>query len=648
MARLSFIAALLGAAPLLDLATPAQAQDRSADNAVTQAEDAFGFAVGRESIGIYSGGNARGFSPSSAGNVRIEGLYFDSLADIPDLLRDQIQVHVGLSAQGYPFSAPSGVVDMSLRHPGFDKPGASAVFNGDSWGTIGAELTASAPLSSNLALGIGADLGSTHYSDGTRNVLTNDLALSLRWRPAPGIELMPFWTRYRDVDDQVGEFYVPAGAYLPPVPPANLYPGPRWAAYNLVNATEGLLASARLGPRWLVRLGVFRSVADQITGYTDIVSGILPDGGATRQIYADPRQNSTSNSGELRLTHDIPDGPRLHTFHLSLRERDNHRQYDGSDEVDFGATRIGVIDTTPRPAFQFGPVSRIHIRQDTLGLAYDGRWKGLGELGLSLAKARYRKTTDIPGPNADSLTIRASADPWLCDATLALTPTSRLTLYAGYARGLEESGIAPANAANRNAPLPAILTSQKDAGIRYALGHGLKAVVGVFDLRRPYFGFDATQLYRQVGTTRSRGMEFSLTGPLTKRLNLLTGGYILDPRVARDAGAIGPIGPRPVGIYGHYLTASLNWRTPLRGLALDGGINHRAAAPGTTDNAVWAGEHTGLNLGMHYNFTAAGKSATLRVQGSNLLNTRGFNIAGPGIYQAIGGRGVSGYLAVDL
>src|SRR3546814_8839604 len=50
---------------------------RSAENAVRQAEDAFGFSVGRESLGLYSSSNVRGFSPLDAGNVRIEGLYFD-------------------------------------------------------------------------------------------------------------------------------------------------------------------------------------------------------------------------------------------------------------------------------------------------------------------------------------------------------------------------------------------------------------------------------------------------------------------------------------------------------------------------------------------------------------------------------------------
>ncbi len=50
---------------------------------VTQAEDAFGFSVGRESLGIYNAGNARGFSPTAAGNLRIDGLYFDQVFGLP-------------------------------------------------------------------------------------------------------------------------------------------------------------------------------------------------------------------------------------------------------------------------------------------------------------------------------------------------------------------------------------------------------------------------------------------------------------------------------------------------------------------------------------------------------------------------------------
>lgn len=52
-------------------------QARASENAVTQAEDAFGFTIDCETLGVYTSSNVRGFSPLAAGNVRVEGLYFD-------------------------------------------------------------------------------------------------------------------------------------------------------------------------------------------------------------------------------------------------------------------------------------------------------------------------------------------------------------------------------------------------------------------------------------------------------------------------------------------------------------------------------------------------------------------------------------------
>lgn len=59
-------------------ATAATGQ-RAAENAVRQASDAFGTSIGREDIGLYDSESVRGFSPTAAGNVRIDGLYFDQV-----------------------------------------------------------------------------------------------------------------------------------------------------------------------------------------------------------------------------------------------------------------------------------------------------------------------------------------------------------------------------------------------------------------------------------------------------------------------------------------------------------------------------------------------------------------------------------------
>lgn len=107
-------AATLGA---LCIASPAAAQ-RANDNAVTAAEDAFGSSVGNESIGLYSPRQVRGFSPVMAGNVRIEGVYVDRQSVISQRLVEGSTIRVGLSAQGYPFPAPTGIGDYRLRPVG--------------------------------------------------------------------------------------------------------------------------------------------------------------------------------------------------------------------------------------------------------------------------------------------------------------------------------------------------------------------------------------------------------------------------------------------------------------------------------------------------------------------------------------------------
>ena len=106
-----------GAAALLSNPQVAFAQ-RTGENPVASAEDAFGTSVGNERVGLYSPFNARGFSPVQAGNVRINGMYIDYQADLSERLMSGSNVRVGLTAQGYPFPAPTGVADFSLRLPG--------------------------------------------------------------------------------------------------------------------------------------------------------------------------------------------------------------------------------------------------------------------------------------------------------------------------------------------------------------------------------------------------------------------------------------------------------------------------------------------------------------------------------------------------
>ena len=617
------------------------AQDRTSDNAVTQAEDAFGFSIGRESVGIYSSGNARGFSPTAAGNVRIDGLYFDPQASLTNALTHSVSIKVGLTAQGYPFTAPSGVVDYALTRP---TRGLSVIANADSYGGHGVELDGSIHLSPALGLAYGLSGTHTEFFDGTSNFLRSE-TLVARWQPSPGIEIIPFWTLADDFHDQISPSYIPVGEFLPPIPRQRLFVGPTWAVFRTTGTNHGVIVNAALGKNWLVRLGAFRSIMDFKIRDLSFLTNEQADGTGDHVIIAEPRAVNGSISGEFRVTHSIADGARLHVVHLSLRERDAHAQFGGSNEVDFGPGRIDQIFQPPKPDFSFGPLSHDHVQEATIGLAYDGRWKNVGELGVSVERAFYRKTTSLPGQPF----VRSSSSPWLYDATLAGNLTRNLVLYAGYARGLEENGVAPSNASNRNEPLPAIITEQKDAGFRLSIGPRLRLVAGIFDLTRPYFGLNQANNYLQVGTTRSRGAELSFSGNLTPRLSILAGGVFLDARVTAAATASGRIGPRPIGIPGHILNVSADWRTPfLPGLELDLTVYQRGTVPNTTDNAAIIPRWTKLDVGARYHFRLAKKPTTFRLQLTNALEATGLVSQGPGIYGFDPGRLLTGTLAVAL
>src|SRR3546814_18247191 len=56
---------------------------------------------GGEVLGIYNPNSVRGFSPIDAGNVRLEGLYFDRQGEFSTRLVEGSRIRVGPSAAGY-------------------------------------------------------------------------------------------------------------------------------------------------------------------------------------------------------------------------------------------------------------------------------------------------------------------------------------------------------------------------------------------------------------------------------------------------------------------------------------------------------------------------------------------------------------------
>lgn len=628
------------------LATPAEAQ-RTEDNAVTAAEDAFGTSIGNETIGLYGSSQVRGFSPVSAGNVRIEGIYLDRQGYIANRLVSGSTIRVGLSAQGYPFPAPTGIVDYRLRTVG-DRPLLSVVAGRFAYGAPTIELDGQLPiLGERLGVAAGASFAREEYYDGADATYFR-AAIIPRWRPTDSIEVIPFWSTTIGKNEEIAPTIIASGPFVPPDVRRRRYFGQEWAAKDSVSTNAGIIAKARIGANWSIVGGIFRSTFENEENFAQNFLATTPSGLTRAQVIADPGQRYASTSGELRVSRSFADGPRLHTLHASVRARSLDSRYGGAAApIDLGERQLGEALAAARPAaFAFGEQTMDHVRQTTIGIAYEGRWKNLGELSLGIQRANYSKTIDLPGELPDA---RAEDRPWLFNASAAVHFTDRLAAYGGYTRGLEESGLAPNNAANRNEALPAIRTRQADAGIRWTISPTMKAVAGVFDVRKPYFSTDEANIFTILGDVRHRGLELSLSGNPAENLSIVGGAVIMQPRVSGEAVRRGRVGHKPLGQSAIILRGNADYRLPfLPGVSLDVALSWYDKRPASRDNLVMVDAYALLDLGARYRFKIGASPATFRIQMQNVTNAFAWNIVGSNSYGLMDKRRFTAFLAVDF
>lgn len=617
---------------------------RAQENAVRQASDAFGTTVGREAVGLYDAELVRGFSPLRAGNVRLDGLYFDTVIEPTDRTSGAINILMGPSALGQVFPAPSGLVDYQFRTPGTEFVGSTLVGVTD-WGEVRGEVDMSLPVTERFSLGLGGTVEFLREGDG-RHDDKFEFSLNGNWRPTDGLQLRPFISLAYTSFDDVTPIYIPEGDVLPPRLPRRARINPRWSFRDDIEINGGLITDWGIAPGWDFKLGVFNSSTNNFNDGEFLVENVRPDATGENIIIRDPSLFFTSLSGEARLSRTILDGERTHRFVFNVRGRDALRRFDGSDEINLGRRSIFEQIRDPEPRnFDFGVQQLDFVRQWFTGLTYLGRWEGVGEINLGVQYTNFNKRigfiNEAPG--------RINVGRALYNVNAALEITPRLALYGSYITGLEESGIAPGNAANRNEALPAIPTTQIDAGLRWKLADNLNLVAGVFQITSPNFTLDPVDVFRELGELRNRGVEMSLSGMVTRTLAVNLGVLLLDPEVRGPAVEQGLVGPRAVFGIARRVEAAFDWRPPfLEGFSFDLNFSHRSPEMATPNNLVEIPTRNLVDLGARHFFKVGKSDVMLRVQVENLFDKQGFELVDANAFQLLWGRRVLAYLTIDF
>lgn len=622
----------IASALLLCAAQPLLAQ-RASDNVTTQSGDAFGRAVGSEKSGLYTSDDVRGFDPVEAGNVRLEGLYFDQVEKVSTRLVDGSTIRVGPATLHYPFPAPTGLVDYSLTQP-HDRTSYSAQLDTGSSTTrgIGGNIEIKQPFGDGRwGLSGGVGFRNIHRIEGGTG-RARTFGATLAFRPAPGTEVLAFGGDFLFRSDEARPtlFLAPTAA-APPRLTRGTDLGQSWTGKSNDTWLWGLIAKLPLGEGLRLESGTFYTRKDSHRSYADLLTGVTAEGLASgHKIVADAGARDASLSGELRLVREWRGGGAAHRLVASLRGRDRTRRFGGAQAFQLGPLELADGDYRAEPAYALGPKNRDRVEQATLGLSY-GLIAAHGlTFDASLARSRYRKRIDLADPALAP--VRSADDPLLWNVALAQRLGAGVQVYGGITQGQEEAQIAPDVAVNRAEAPPAIHTRQIEAGVRLGLNPHLTLIAGAFAITKPYYNLDPTLRYRQLGRLANRGIELSLTGQLAPGLTLVGGTLLLDPRLSGEAVASGQIGPRPVGQVRRRSVANLDWR--LGGghgaLSFDLAAESLSRRIGNAANTLSAPARATFNLGARYRFKAAGGTFLLRPLVTNLTNVYGWNVSTSG------------------
>jgi iron complex outermembrane receptor protein len=606
-------------AAVLVPAAPAFAQ-RADDNAVTAAQDAFGTVVGNESIGLYSASSARGFSPTDAGNIRLEGLYFDRQAALQSRLVRGSSIRVGISAQSYPFVAPTGIADYNLRIPD-DTPLASVVAKYGPYDSTNIELDSKFPvIPDKLSIGLGANAGYTERGTSSGDSYMWAGAVIGRWRVAEEIEVLSFYSRNEDFNHETTPRIYMAGPFLPPTIERNLFWNQDWADFAVQSTNFGTIGRATFLQDWRLQAGLFRSLNTRVDNTVATYRNTTAAGLSDRIFTSFPPTRSASTSGEVRLSRVFAEGPRQHTLYLATKGRSVKRAFGGSVTVADGPVLIGVKAPVAPPAglFNYGPRGGDSVRELAPGISYMGLWRGVGELSAGVQRSYYKRTLHTPGlPSTET-----ESSPWLYNATLTTYISERLALYGSYTRGLEDGGTAPERAINPGESAPATITQQVDVGMRYALTPRVRLVAGLFKVTKPRYDIDTTNFFTRVGQIKHEGIELSVTGDVAEGLTVIGGVVLLRVRLSGGLVDQGLVGLVPPDSNPRAIKLNVQYAPPfLPAFSFDAQIDHGGAKFTDATNTLKVPSLTTLNLGARYKFEAFQSPATLRLQVENVTST---------------------------
>ncbi len=585
------------------------------DNAVNSAADAFGERVGTEQAGLYTESQVRGFDLNESGAYRIDDAYFSRTAAMNDTVLAGVGVRVGVNAVRLAYPAPSGVVSYRLRQTG---------------------------PTNQLRLGVGLRDFGTHVIQGDSSIRGGELSFAggFVWRPmlrltggnegrafdlggvgawqiTPEQRLRAFAMMYHRAYD--GDYAViPSESAVPPSL-RNLHQySPSWAWTEALNSNFGVLYDGRIGG-FDIDVAAFRSIFDMDrVDYTLLfVDG---EGLASATMFRSPDRAKRGDSAEARVSRQFEASGLSHLASVSLRGGRVTTDLTSSLVIPLGTFDLRSEDKPDGVELAWsGTRGEDTVEQVTASAGYGLAWGDRLQMRLGVHRTRYDKNVlSIAGVRTEGV-----QESTLYNASAIVSLTASTALFGSWVTGLEEAGVAPTAAINRDEVLPPVEAEQFELGVRHAVTPALTLIGAVFDVSKPTNGFRADNSFGLVGEVRHRGIEASIAGKVGADTSVVLGAVAFEPEVTGPLVDAGVVGPRASGISHVIVNANVERRLSST-WSVDAALSYSGERWVDTANTFKTPAITTLSIGARSRFALAGRPAELRVLASNVTGTEGY------------------------